>query len=45
MRTGNRQPLLIPMLRIDRDIQLPEKYKENFDVSSEGAWGNAFATN
>jgi uncharacterized protein YfaQ (DUF2300 family) len=27
---------IIRKCRIDRDIQLPEKYKENFHVSSEG---------
>jgi hypothetical protein len=27
---------IIRKLRIDREMQLAEKYKENFDVSSEG---------
>jgi hypothetical protein len=26
---------MIRKFRVDRDLQLPEKYKENFDVSSE----------
>jgi hypothetical protein len=27
---------IIRKLRIDRDTTIPEKYKENFDVPSEG---------